>query len=186
MVLAGLGRRTQLNYLYGVRRLAAEFHRSPDLMTEEDVRGYLLGLRGRGVARGTFKTSHYGLRFLYRETLGRDWALVKKKIREPKQKRLPDALADAEVRLLLAAVRNPAHRCCFSLIYACGLRISEAATLHVGAIDRPHMLRHSCGFALANRGYDLRLIQDYLGHRDPKHTARYTRVASSRFEGPWR
>ena len=31
----------------------------------------------------------------------------------------------------------------------------------------PHMLRHSCGFALANRGYDLRLIQDYLGHRDP-------------------
>lgn len=33
----------------------------------------------------------------------------------------------------------------------------------------PHMLRHSCGFALANRGYDLRLIQDYLGHRDPRH-----------------
>lgn len=50
----------------------------------------------------------------------------------------------------------------------------------------PHMLRHSCGFALANRGYDLRLIQDYLGHRDPKHTVHYTRVAGSRFEGLWR
>ena len=50
----------------------------------------------------------------------------------------------------------------------------------------PHMLRHSCGFALANRGYDLRLIQDYLGHRDPKHTVRYTRVAGYRFEGLWR
>ena len=49
-----------------------------------------------------------------------------------------------------------------------------------------HMLRHSCGFYLANRGYDLRLIQDYLGHRDPKHTAHYTRVAGSRFEGLWR
>ncbi len=49
----------------------------------------------------------------------------------------------------------------------------------------PHMLRHSCGFYLANRGYDLRLIQDYLGHRDPKHTVRYTRVAASRFEGLW-
>lgn len=36
----------------------------------------------------------------------------------------------------------------------------------------PHMLRHSCGFALANRAYDLRLIQDYLGHRDPKNTVR--------------
>jgi type 1 fimbriae regulatory protein FimB len=50
----------------------------------------------------------------------------------------------------------------------------------------PHMLRHSCGFALANRGYDLCLIQDYLGHRDPKHTVHYTRVAAGRFEGPWR
>lgn len=50
----------------------------------------------------------------------------------------------------------------------------------------PHMLRHSCGFALANRGYDLRLIQDYLGHRDPKHTVRYTRTAGQRFEGLWR
>jgi type 1 fimbriae regulatory protein FimB len=49
----------------------------------------------------------------------------------------------------------------------------------------PHMLRHSCGFALANRGHDLRLIQDYLGHRDPRHTAHYTRVAGSRFEGLW-
>jgi len=49
----------------------------------------------------------------------------------------------------------------------------------------PHMLRHSCGFYLANKGCDLRLIQDYLGHRDPKHTVRYTRVASVRFEGLW-
>ena len=49
----------------------------------------------------------------------------------------------------------------------------------------PHTLRHSCGFYLANQGYDLRLIQDYLGHRDPKHTVHYTRVAGSRFEGLW-
>jgi site-specific recombinase XerD len=49
----------------------------------------------------------------------------------------------------------------------------------------PHVLRHSCGFALANKGHDLRLIQDYLGHRDPKHTAHYTRTAGRRFEGLW-
>ena len=49
----------------------------------------------------------------------------------------------------------------------------------------PHMLRHSCGFALANKGHDLRLIQDYLGHRDPRHTAHYTRTAAGRFEGLW-
>jgi type 1 fimbriae regulatory protein FimB len=50
----------------------------------------------------------------------------------------------------------------------------------------PHMLRHSCGYALANAGKDMRTIQDYLGHRDPKHTAHYTRTASHRFEGLWR
>jgi integrase len=49
----------------------------------------------------------------------------------------------------------------------------------------PHTLRHSCGFALADKGHDLRLIQDYLGHRDPRHTAYYTRTADRRFEGLW-
>jgi len=54
-----------------------------------------------------------------------------------------------------------------------------------GFVVHPHMLRHSCGFFLANKGYDSRLIQDYLGHRDPRHTARYTRTAATRFEGLW-
>ena len=54
-----------------------------------------------------------------------------------------------------------------------------------GAARSPHMLRHSCGFYLANKGYDLRLIQDYLGRREPKHTAHYTRTAAYRFEGLW-
>lgn len=50
----------------------------------------------------------------------------------------------------------------------------------------PHILRHSCGFVLANKGHDLRLIQNYLGHRDPRHTVHYTRTAGRRFEGLWR
>ena len=50
----------------------------------------------------------------------------------------------------------------------------------------PHMLRHSCGYALANKGADFRVIQDYLGHRDPRHTTRYTRTAARRFEGLWK
>lgn len=64
--------------------------------------------------------------------------------------------------------------------------LEVAATRAALAPVHPHMLRHSCGFHLANRGFDLRLIQDYLGHRDPKHTAHYTRVAGSRFEDLWR
>jgi type 1 fimbriae regulatory protein FimB len=50
----------------------------------------------------------------------------------------------------------------------------------------PHTLRQSCSFALADKGHDLRLIQDYLGHRDPRHTVHYTRTAGRRFEGLWR
>lgn len=59
-----------------------------------------------------------------------------------------------------------------------------SARARLGAVH-PHMLRHSCGHALAHAGRDLRLIQDYLGHRDPRHTARYTRTAATRFEGLW-
>ena len=54
----------------------------------------------------------------------------------------------------------------------------------VGLKDlHPHMLRHSCGFYLADRGTDLRTMQDYLGHRDPRHTVRYSRISGRRFEG---
>ncbi len=51
----------------------------------------------------------------------------------------------------------------------------------------PHMLRHSCGYHLANLGQvpDVRLIQDYLGHKNIKNTARYTRLSARRFEGLW-
>ena len=69
-----------------------------------------------------------------------------------------------------------------SVNYLIATAATRAALPHV----HPHMLRHSCGFYLANRGYDLRLIQDYLGHRDPRHTVHYTRVAGCRFEGLWR
>ena len=49
----------------------------------------------------------------------------------------------------------------------------------------PHMLRHACGFALADQGADTRLIQDYLGHRNIQHTVRYTATNPARFERLW-
>ena len=50
----------------------------------------------------------------------------------------------------------------------------------------PHMLRHACGFALADQGADTRLIQDYLGHRNIQHTVRHTATNPARFERLWR
>lgn len=79
MTLAGLAAGTQANYLQAVRRLAAHYRRAPDQLSEEEVRAYLLGLRDRGVALGTFKTNHGGIQFLYRRTLDRDWPLFWKK-----------------------------------------------------------------------------------------------------------
>jgi site-specific recombinase XerD len=71
------------------------------------------------------------------------------------------------------------ERAVFYLVRAAG----ESADLH-GV--HPHMLRHSCGYYLADKGTDLRTMQDYLGHRDPRHTVRYTRIAGHRFEGLWK
>jgi predicted DNA-binding transcriptional regulator YafY len=80
MTLAGLA----AGYIQSVRRLAAHYRRSPDQLSEEEVRAYLLGLRQGGAARGTFKTSQYGLRFLYCRTLDRVWGLFgEKKARFP-------------------------------------------------------------------------------------------------------
>jgi len=45
----------------------------------------------------------------------------------------------------------------------------------------PHIFRHSCGYYLANQGYDTRLIQDYLGHRNINNTLIYTTIAEHRF-----
>ena len=60
------------------------------------------------------------------------------------------------------------------------------ALARISVVSHPHMLRHACGFALADRGIDTRLIQDYLGHRNIRHTVRYTASNAERFEGVWR
>ena len=60
------------------------------------------------------------------------------------------------------------------------------AAAKLGFPAHPHMLRHACGFALANKGHDTRALQAYLGHRNIQHTVRYTELASDRFKNFWR
>ena len=50
----------------------------------------------------------------------------------------------------------------------------------------PHMPRHACGYALANRGHDTRALQAYLGHRNIQHTVRYTELGPTRFKEFWK
>jgi len=62
-------------------------------------------------------------------------------------------------------------------------RLGVAADL--GFPVHPHMLRHACGFKLANDGVDTRSLQAYLGHRNIQHTVRYTELAPTRFKNFW-
>jgi integrase len=63
-------------------------------------------------------------------------------------------------------------------------RAGEAAGL--GFAVHPHMLRHACGYALANKGVDTRTLQAYLGHKSIQHTVRYTELSPGRFKDFWR
>jgi type 1 fimbriae regulatory protein FimB len=81
----------------------------------------------------------------------------------------------------LSERRKPLHRSTVNLMLH---KYGEKARLPVGV--HPHMLRHACGFALADQGADTRLIQDYLGHRNIQHTVRYTATNPARFEKLWR
>jgi len=77
--------------------------------------------------------------------------------------------------------RQPLHRSTVNLALR---KYSAAASLPL--LAHPHMLRHACGFALADQGADTRLIQDYLGHRNIQHTVKYTATNPARFQKLWR
>ncbi len=64
----------------------------------------------------------------------------------------------------------------------------ERAKVAVGLTFKahPHMLRHACGYALANKGHDTRALQAYLGHKNIQHTVRYTELSPTRFKDFWR
>jgi type 1 fimbriae regulatory protein FimB/type 1 fimbriae regulatory protein FimE len=63
-------------------------------------------------------------------------------------------------------------------------RLGEAAGFDFRV--HPHMLRHACGYKLANAGVDTRSLQAYLGHKNIQHTVRYTELAPTRFKDFWR
>ena len=66
----------------------------------------------------------------------------------------------------------------------CGGRAAEKARLEIKV--HPHMLRHACGFKLANEGTDTRSLQAYLGHKNIQHTVRYTELSPTRFKDFWK
>jgi site-specific recombinase XerD len=129
--LAGLRPCTQDSYVRAVSLLARYHGRSPDTLSEEEVRAFLLcELNEKRLAPSTLRVHLYGIRFFYRHTLRRELPLLDL-VRPAKRRKLPLALAHDEVKRALSAVRKTCYRTALATVYSCGLRVSEVCALQV-------------------------------------------------------
>jgi integrase/recombinase XerD len=138
--LSGAKPSTQRTYLREAGNLAKYFHKSPEQLGEGELKAYLLYLmKERHLSEGTFRFYVAGLKFLYRTTLKRDWAV--EKIRPPRAKRkLPVVLDLSEVQSLFSVTKNLKHKAILMMTYASGLRASETANLKLTDIDSKRMM----------------------------------------------
>jgi site-specific recombinase XerD len=139
MKLRNFSPRTEKSYLAAMIGLVKYYRRSPDQLTQEEIRSYLLHLEKRGLSPSSRNVAISGLKFFYHQMLG--WN--EKQLFIPPRKRnwqLPEVLGQKEVeRLLLAAVKHR-DRCLLMTAYATGLRVSELVRLKVDAIDSERMM----------------------------------------------
>jgi integrase/recombinase XerD len=146
MQLAGKSRERQRRYVSAVRQLAAYYMRSPDQISEEEVRAYFLYLKNeKQVAHSTGTVAICAIKFLYEQTLKRTWPTLAL-VRSPTAHKLPrpggTRLSGDEVQRILSGLRCQHYQVCLSTIYACGLRISDGVHLQVGDIDSDRMQVH--------------------------------------------
>lgn len=140
--LAGLKERTHQSYLREVRKFAQWINKSPDQVSENDLRRYLLFIKNDQQWKpNSLKVAYSGLKFFYCHTCPRDWPTLTK-LRVPKEFKLPTVLTIPEVDQLIDSVRKPALKCFFWTVYSLGLRLEEALYLQVSDIDAGRMLVH--------------------------------------------
>jgi len=140
--LRGLSPRTQDTYVRTVRLLAEHYDKSPDDITEEELRQYFLYLKnGKGVSASAFRIALCGIKFFYQHTLKWEWPTLNL-VRPAREKKLPVVLSIDEVRQVLGSVRSRHHRVCLTTIYSCGLRLQEGVHLQVADIDSARMVVH--------------------------------------------
>ena len=145
MQLRGLSVRTQETYVRVVRQLAEYYRKPPDQLSQEELRQYFLHLKNdKHASRSTCTQALSGLKFLYEQTLQREWPILEF-IRPAPEHKLPVILSVAEVRRLLGCIRLLHYRVCLSTIYGCGLRLQEGIQLQVQDIDSGRMMLHVRG-----------------------------------------
>lgn len=143
--LRSLAHSTQAEYLRYVRRLGEQAKVDPATLTEEQVRAHILKLKTEhAYSPSSMRTAVAAFSAFYNLHLGNVWALFGL-IRSPDRQTLPEVLTRAQVATLLAAVREERFRTLFGLIYACGLRVSEAVGLRVRDIEAGGAQLRVCG-----------------------------------------
>ncbi len=123
-------------YVRSVTEFAKHFHKAPDQLGPEEIRSWQLFLLDeKRVKLSTYIQAICGLRFFYSHTLNRKIDI--ERIPFPRrEKRLPLILSREEVKALLTAPKNLAHRAMLATLYGAGLRVSEATNLNVQDLDR--------------------------------------------------
>jgi site-specific recombinase XerD len=138
--LCGAKPRTQKAYLREAENLAQYFNRPPEELGEEELKEYLLYLmKEKHVSDGTYRSYVAALKFLYRTTLKREWAV--ENIRYPRTKRkLPFVLDISEVESIFSVTKNLKHKAILMITYSSGLRVGETANLKLTDIDSKRMM----------------------------------------------
>jgi site-specific recombinase XerD len=139
--LGGYSPGTRKHYVRAVERLYEHYRRSPDRLGQDELRGYVEHLRKGETGASVLKVQMAGIRFFYATTLGRP-ELVAWMAWPSQPAKLPVVLSGSEVERLLAAMSNPMFRAIAMVMYAAGLRISEACALEVTDIDSARGLIH--------------------------------------------
>jgi len=142
MQLRGLSEKTQEAYVRAVRQLAEHYGKSPEHISEEELRQYFLYLRNdKHASSSAFTIALCGIKFFYQQTLRREWTTFDL-VRPAREKKLPVVLSTDEVRRVLGCLRRPRYRVCLTTIYCCGLRLQEGVHVQVRDIDGDRMVVH--------------------------------------------
>lgn len=127
-------------YSRAVRRITAYFDRTPDTLSNNDLKQYFNALI-QTHSWSTIKLDRNGLQFFYRYTLERQWEWLNI-VKPPQVKRLPDILTPAQVGLLIRETKQQRYQVYFLTLYSTGLRLSEGLNLTVHDIDSQLMQIH--------------------------------------------
>jgi integrase/recombinase XerD len=170
--IAGYSKRTIESYVYSVSKLAQYFNKSPQYITNEQLRNYLLYHKEK-YASNTTTMALCAIKHLFEKTLKRSMPVLNL-TRQRKKNKLPSVLSKEEVRTLLTSTRQLRYRALFTIIYCCGLRIEEALSLKVDHIDSKRMtlkIENGKGgidryLPLPREGLEI-LRRHYRTHRNP-------------------